>query len=135
MSQPIQSFIRTRRLAALVTIGLLASGCQVIAPSQWEDRAVLPALPVTYLEVPRTEMVAICADHSGQRLLGCAKRDYAKRACTIVTGSNPNLALLFKKNGASTFSLPEQSTLFGAAARVSWAVIPVRAPGTTRPST
>ncbi|MEO5691739.1 MAG: hypothetical protein ABIQ72_01325 [Usitatibacter sp.] len=94
MSQPIQSFIRTRRLAALVTIGLLASGCQVIAPSQWEDRAVLPALPVTYLEVPRTEMVAICADHSGQRLLGCAKRDYAKRTCTIVTGSNPDLALL-----------------------------------------
>ena len=80
-------------IAACATIALHGCG---LAPVQenWNARANLPALPVVYVEVARAQLAQECGNHPGMYLHGCARRDYAARVCTIVTGPRPEAWLL-----------------------------------------
>lgn len=76
-------------LAAVVT------GCGGLGVrDDWESHASLPALATQYLEVRAAELPRHCGAYSTGKLYGCAKRDFKKQTCTIVTGPQPASWLL-----------------------------------------
>jgi len=83
--------------ARLLFAGMLASlatGCATTVREDWESQASLPPLPTAYLVVKAGELAAYCGNYPGATLHGCARRDYAARKCTIVTGPQPAAWLL-----------------------------------------
>ena len=87
---------RLAAVAAMAACALAVVGCQPLTvQGDWDERAVLPALPMAYLETAPARLAAECGEqHPGAVLYGCAKRDYAMRLCTIVTGPSPAAWLL-----------------------------------------
>ena len=86
-----------RALVNLLAVGLaaLATGCGgVMARHDWQPQASLPPLPTAYLEVPAAELPRHCGTYSSGTLYGCAKRDFKRRVCTVVTGPQPAAWLL-----------------------------------------